>query len=117
MDRGGAVRGPVDRSMARSAVQDVTQLPQDVTKLPQEVTQLPQDVSQLPKDSGVVGFKKSNLVLSSTKFDFGLFWRASCQRTAASGDSRNQTRCPPAVRGPRNLPTRGPRSSGPRMSV
>ena len=48
MDRGGAVRGPVDRSMARSAVQDVTQLPQDVTQLPQDVTQLPQDVSQLP---------------------------------------------------------------------
>ena len=33
---------------------------------------------QLTKDSGVVEFQKSTLVLSSTKFEFGLFWRASC---------------------------------------
>ena len=57
-----------------------------VTQLPQDVTQLPVATGwcQVVEDACVVGFQKSNLVLSSTKFDFGTFWRASCQRTAAS---------------------------------
>ena len=47
-------------------------LPQDGAQLPQDVTLLPQDVTQLPQDG------------------------ASCQRTAASWDSRNRIWCSPA---------------------